>query len=175
MSDAPHGLQGIYGKPLLTGMRVVAVFEAAKGALVLLAGLGLLALIHRDVEAIAERIVRFGHLNPASHYPRIFIEAASHVTDGHLWAMAAGAAMYAVVRVIEAYGLWHERRWAEWFAMVAGGLYLPVEIYEVFHRFTWIKVGILATNVAIVAYMAYALLHPEEQARELEADAKPET
>jgi uncharacterized membrane protein (DUF2068 family) len=147
-------------------MRVVAAFEAGKGALVLLAGLGLLSLIHRDVQAMAEHIVRLGHLNPASHYPRVFIEAASRVTNGYLWAMAAAAFMYSVVRGIEAYGLWHERRWAEWFAMVAGGMYLPVEIFEMFHRFSWIKAGVFGTNVIIVAYMAYALLHGAKLERE---------
>ncbi len=155
-------------KPILDGVRLVAALEAAKGAIVLLAGLGLLALIHRDVQAFAEHIVRFSHLNPASHYPRIFVDVASHTTDGRLWAMAAAAALYSMVRGIEAYGLWNERRWAEWFAMVGGGLYLPVEVYELFHRWTWIKVGILGTNVAIVAYMAYALLHPEKQDAELQ-------
>ena len=138
-------------------MRLVALFEAVKGALVLLVGFGLLSLVHRDVEAVAEHIVRLGHLNPASHYPQIFIDAASRVTDGRLWALAAAALIYAIVRGIEAYGLWYERRWAEWFALVAGGLYLPVEIYELVHRVTWVRVGVFGTNVAIVVYMAVAL------------------
>ncbi len=154
--------------PLLSGVRLVAIFEAVKGALVLLVGLGLLALIDRDIEAVAEHIVRLGHLNPASHYPKIFIDAASRVTDGHLWALAAAAVLYAIVRGVEAYGLWLERRWAEWFALVAGGLYLPVEIFEVFHRVSWIKVGVLVTNIAIVIYMAYALRHQPELDRELQ-------
>jgi uncharacterized membrane protein (DUF2068 family) len=154
-------------KPLLTGMRAVALFEAAKGALVLLAGLGLLTLLGRDVQVIAEHIVRFSHLNPASHYPRIFLDASSHVTNTHLWLLAAAAAAYALVRFVEAYGLWYERRWAEWFALLAGGLYVPVEIYEMFHRLTWLKVAVFATNVAIVVYMAYALLHSKEQDAEL--------
>jgi hypothetical protein len=34
-----------------TGLRLIAVFEASKGLLVLLAGLGLLSLLHRDAEA----------------------------------------------------------------------------------------------------------------------------
>lgn len=157
----------IIRKPILSGVRLIAAVEAAKGAIVLLAGLGLLALIHRDVQAIAEHIVRFSHLNPASRYPRIFVDVASHTTDGRLWAMAAAAALYSSVRGIEAYGLWFERRWAEWFAMVGSGLYLPVEVFELYHRWTWIKVGILATNIVIVAYMAYALLHPEKQDAEL--------
>ena len=154
-------------KPLLTGMRTIAFFEAAKGALVLLAGLGLLALIDRDVQRIAERIVRFSHLNPASHYPRIFVDAASHITNGRLWLLAGAAAAYALVRGIEAYGLWYERRWAEWFALVAGGLYLPLEIYEIIHRVTWVKMAVFSTNVAVVAYMTYALIHSEDQDREL--------
>jgi uncharacterized membrane protein (DUF2068 family) len=154
-------------KPLLTGMRIVAIAEAAKGTVVLLAGLGLLALINRDVQAIAERLVRLSHLNPASRYPRIFIDAAAHVTNGKLWLLAGAAAAYALVRWVEAYGLWYERRWAEWFALVAGAIYIPVEIYEMIHRFSWVKVGVFGTNVAIVAYMAYALRHSADQDREL--------
>ncbi|MEI6463979.1 MAG: DUF2127 domain-containing protein [Verrucomicrobiota bacterium] len=153
-------------KPLLTGVRTVALFEAAKGAVVLLAGLGLLALVHHDLQAMAESLVRHSHLNPGSHYPRIFIEAAAHTTDGRLRWLAAGAAAYALVRAIEAYGLWRERRWAEWFALVAGALYLPVEIYEIIHHATWLNATVLVTNAAIVASMAYALRHAKEQERE---------
>lgn len=153
-------------KPLLTGVRLVGAIEAAKGAVVLLAGLGVLSLIHRDIQAFAERVVRFGHLNPASRYPKIFIDAASRVTDGRLWALAAAAVVYSIVRLVEAYGLWHERLWAEWFALVASGMYLPIEIYELFRHPSWIKAVIFCTNVAIVAYMAYAIRHPVEQLRE---------
>lgn len=155
-------------RPILTAVRTIALFEAAKGLLVLVAGLGLLSLINRDVEAIAESVVRHSHLNPASHYPKIFLQAAANVTDTHLLLMAGAAALYALVRAVEAYGLWFERRWAEWFALLAGGVFIPVEIYELFHHATWLKVAIFITNVAIVAYMAYILLHPAKQARELE-------
>ncbi len=154
-------------KPLLTGVRTIALFEAAKGALVLLAGLGLLALVHRDVQAFAERLVRLSHLDPASHYPHIFIDAARQVTDARLWALAGAATAYALVRGVEAYGLWLERRWAEWFALVSAGLYVPVEVYEVWHRASWLKAGVLVTNLLVIAYLAYALVHSEDQDREL--------
>lgn len=154
-------------KPLLAGMRAVAVVEGAKAALVLLAGFGLLALVHRDVQALAEKFVRHSHLNPAGKYPRIFLDAADKVTDANLWLLAGLAALYSLVRAIEAYGLWFERRWAEWFALVSCALYLPVEIYEMWHRFGWIKAAVFLTNAAIVGYMAYALRHSAEQDREL--------
>lgn len=160
-------------KPLLTGMRAVAIVEGAKAALVLLAGFGLLTLIHRDVQDLAERLVRHSHLDPASKYPRIFLDAADRVTDKQLWFFAAMAALYALIRSVEAYGLWFERRWAEWFALASGGLYIPVEIYEMWHHFTWFKSGVFLTNCVIVAYMAYALRHSAEQDRELAQTSTP--
>ncbi len=135
----------------------MAAFEAAKGCLILLAGFGLLALVHHDLQAMAEHLVRRFHLNPASHYPRIFIDAAGAVTDSRLWLLASAALGYATARIIEAYGLWRERRWAEWFAVVTGAIYVPIEIYGLLHRVTWAKISLLVVNAAIVAYMSYAL------------------
>jgi uncharacterized membrane protein (DUF2068 family) len=135
------------------GVRVVAVFEALKGALVLSAGLGLLSLLHHDLQAVAERLVRHSHLNPAHRYPRIFIEAASHTNDSRLQSLAALAFLYAAVRFVEAYGLWRMRVWAEWFAIIAGAVYLPVEVYEIFRRATWMRGMVVLTNLLIVAYL----------------------
>jgi uncharacterized membrane protein (DUF2068 family) len=135
------------------GIRAVAVFEAAKGVLVLAAGLGLLSLVHRDAQHVAETIVRHLHLNPARHYPRVFIHAAARMNGSRFWMLAAGAFGYATVRFVEAYGLWHMRPWAEWFAIVSGGLYLPVEIYELARHPTAVKAALVLGNAAIVAYM----------------------
>ena len=140
------------------GIRVIAVFEASKGALVLSAGLGMLSLLHHDLQATAENLVRYSHLNPAHHYPRIFIQAASHMNDSRLRSLAALAFLYAAVRFIEAYGLWQMRVWAEWFAIIAGSLFLPVEVYELFRRATWMRGVVFLTNLCIVAYLVYVLL-----------------
>ena len=140
------------------GIRVVAVFEALKGALVLGAGFGLLSLVHHDLQAIAERLVRHSHLDPARHYPRIFIEAASHTDDSRLRSLAALAFLYAAVRLVEAYGLWHMRVWAEWFAIIAGSLFLPVEVYELLRRATWMRGAVFLTNLLIVVYLVYVRL-----------------
>lgn len=154
-------------KPILTTFRTIALFEAAKGLLVLFVGLGLLSLINHDVQAFAERIVRLSHLKPASHYPQIFVDASRHVTGKHLWELSGAAMLYATVRGIEAYGLWNESLWAEWFALIATGIFVPLEIYELIHRASGLKATVLLTNLAIVACMAWALLHPAEQAREV--------
>jgi uncharacterized membrane protein (DUF2068 family) len=74
-----------------------------------------------------------------------------------LWLLAGFAALYAAVRFAEAYGLWHEKIWAEWFAALSGGIYVPIEVYEVWQRITWIRVSALVINLGIVAYMIWLL------------------
>ena len=144
---------------LSKALRTVALVEAAKGALVLLVGFGLLSLIHRDVQQFAERLIAHAHLNPAARYPRIFLDMADHVTDGRLQLIAAGAAVYAIVRFIEAYGLWRERRWAEWFAAVSGAIYVPFELLELYRHVNWLSLGVLVMNLTIVAIMLYCVSH----------------
>ncbi len=138
-----------------TGTRVVALFEAAKGAVVILAGFGLLALIHRNAQDVVEDIVRHLHFNPAKHFPHIFLDLAVSVTDARLWALAATALVYAVVRFIEAYGLWYEQAWAEWFAILSGGIYLPIEAYELVEKATAVRAGILLINLLVVGWLAW--------------------
>ncbi len=145
-------------------LRTIALLEGAKGLFVLLAGFGLLSLLHRDLHHAAAELVRNLHLNPAAHYPRIFLDLADRVTDGELWLLAGAALFYALLRLAEAYGLWQQQLWAEWFGVVSSGLYLPVEVYEVVVAFTWAKGVILAVNLCVVWFLARALRsgQPEE-------------
>ena len=136
---------------------MVAVIEALKGAIALVAGFGFTRLVHHDVERTAEALIDRLHLDASRKFPHIFLQLAANANDAQLWALAALAASYAALRFAEAYGLWHSRRWGEWIAAVSGGIYVPVEIYELLHRVTWIRVTALFLNVAIVAYMCYLL------------------
>ena len=138
-------------------VRIIAFVEAAKGVIVLLAATGILAFIHADWNELAARLVRLSHLNPASKYPHIFLDAVSHLQQPRLLWLAAGAATYSALRFIEAYGLFRERAWAEWLALIASGIFIPAEIVEVLRRPSLLSVGVLFVNVAIVAVMAHAL------------------
>lgn len=161
-----HGAVLSRGAATAAGVRAVALFEAAKGALVVLVGFGLLALVHRDAQQVAESLVRHMHLNPARHYPLIFLKAASRLTDHRLHLLAAGAFAYASVRLVEAYGLWRMRRWAEWLAILSTGLYMPAEIYELWSRPTLTRALILIFNTLVLALLLYVRFRvPEEELR----------
>jgi uncharacterized membrane protein (DUF2068 family) len=135
----------------------IALFEALKGAVVLLAASGLLTLIHRDVHAVAARLIEHLHLDPASRYPRIFLDAAANLHDGRLLLLAAGAAVYALLRFVEAYGLHRGRAWAQVLAAVSGGIYVPFELGELLRRPTWHGGALLAINLLVVVVMVHAL------------------
>ena len=140
------------------GLHIVALFEGAKGILVLLVGFGLLTFIHQDVNEAAKHLVKHFNLNPASHYPRIFLDLTEHIDDAKLWSMALAATMYFVVRMIEAFGLWLRKTWAEWFAVLTGGMYIPIEIYKVASKVTWPRITVLVVNFGVVSYLLFILI-----------------
>lgn len=136
-------------------MRAVASVEFFKGLIVLLAGFGVLSLVHRDAWDVAESFLQWLKVDPDTRYAQVFLNLADQVTDTRLWAVALGAAAYSTLRFAEAYGLWRERAWAEWLAMISGAIYLPFEVYEFARRPDWIRFVILAVNLAVVLYMVY--------------------
>jgi len=132
------------------GVRLIAAWEAAKGVLVVLvAGLAVWFL-KPDAVAALDRLADQLHLNPAGHLSQAFQKAAEHLTDTHLQLFAAGAGLYALLHFIEAYGLWRQRRWGWMLGIASAGIYLPVEIWELIHRFTWTSAGVFALNLVII-------------------------
>ncbi|MEO7338337.1 MAG: DUF2127 domain-containing protein, partial [Caldimonas sp.] len=115
-------------------LRAVALMEAVKGLIVFGAGFGMLALVHKDVRTIAESFVTRLHIDPDQHYAGVFLDAAARVTNGRLWGLAALALVYTAVRWAEAYGLWLGRRWAAWLGAGSGAIYVPIEVYELWHK-----------------------------------------
>jgi len=141
----------------ISGLKVVATFEAFKGLLVLLTGVAVFSLMHQDIQAVAEQLVGHMHLNPAKHIPKIFIELSGNLANQRLLSLALLALLYSSMRFVEAYGLWLQKKWSEWFALVSGGIYLPIELYELSKGFTWIKIGFVSINLIVVIYMAFML------------------
>lgn len=137
------------------GIRAIAVYEALKGIVVLIAGIGVLTLIHKNIQDFAEDVVFGLHLDPTSHYPQMFIEAVGKIDSNKIIYIFLFSVVYTIVRFTEAYGLWFLRAWAEWFAIISGSIYLPLEIYEIFKKPDILRVSIFLINLAIVLYLIY--------------------
>jgi uncharacterized membrane protein (DUF2068 family) len=145
-------------RPSVHAVRAIAFVEAFKGVVVLVAATGLLALVHKDVNDLAARLVQYSHLNPASRYPHIFLDAVSHLQEPRLIWLAAGAAAYGAIRLIEAYGLFQGRAWAEWLAALSAGLYVPFEVVELVRIPSALASAVLVVNLTVIMVMVHALL-----------------
>jgi uncharacterized membrane protein (DUF2068 family) len=79
-----------------------------------------------------------------------------------------------VIELVEAVGLWYQRRWAEYLTLVVTAAFLPLEVYELTRTVSPLKVIALIINVAIVVYLLFAKrlfglrggVAAEEEARE---------
>ena len=136
----------------------IAVFEALKGGLGLGLGFGLLQLLHKDAHIVACDFISQLHLNPAHKFSKIFIYLADNLTDKKLWFFMAMSLVYSTFRFVEAYGLWKERTWAEWMAVISGTIYLPIEIYGICIRISMVRIFALLTNIFVVWIITYALI-----------------
>jgi uncharacterized membrane protein (DUF2068 family) len=73
----------------------------------------------------------------------------------HITILAVGALVYAALEATEGVGLALRRRWAEYLTVIATGILIPYEAYEVVNHVTLFKVGALLLNLAVVGYLAY--------------------
>lgn len=139
------------------GVRLVALLEAAKGAVVLVAGFGILEAVHVGAARLVDELAAHTHLNLAKGTPRVFADLAADTSDRQLQLLAAAAFAYVAIRAVEAYGLWHRRRWAEWLSVASGLVYVPFEVVELAGGVSALKVATLVANLALVVYMASVL------------------
>jgi len=70
--------------------------------------------------------------------------------------LLATAAVYCVVEGIEAVGLWHERRWAEYLTAVATAGFVPFELNELAKHVTIVRIGALVVNLAVLIWLVWA-------------------
>jgi uncharacterized membrane protein (DUF2068 family) len=88
--------------------------------------------------------------------PVKLIEKALSAEHSTLLLVAAGVLAYGILELVEATGLWLMKRWGEYVAVVGTAIFLPLEIYEIAEKITWLRVVALAVNVFAVVYLLWS-------------------
>jgi len=76
-----------------------------------------------------------------------------HIRPHSLLVLALFAGIYALVSALESIGLWRERRWAEYLTVLTTAGFLPIEIHELIQKITFVRVGAMVVNIAILVYL----------------------
>jgi len=60
---------------------------------------------------------------------------------------------YGAIQVAEGVGLWSLKRWGEYLAVVATGIFLPLEVYELTDKITVLRAVAFLVNLLLVVYL----------------------
>jgi uncharacterized membrane protein (DUF2068 family) len=133
------------------GLHVLALFEGLKGLLALIAAASLEVLGPQPLRnLIAGLIARF-NLDPDHGTLPSLLNA---ISPGAVHLAVAVVTLYAIWRLVEAWGLWRAKAWASWLGCVGTAAYLPLDLYALYHHPGWHTWAVLAINIAVVAILA---------------------
>ncbi|KRE88676.1 hypothetical protein ASG87_08845 [Frateuria sp. Soil773] len=151
--------------PHRAGLRLIAFYEIVKTVCLLLVAA---AAFHLDHAENFNHLVRWlEHLSLTDSSGLRWKLISTLVDFGPSRFVAVGVVTlgYAALFGIEGIGLLMGKYWAEWFTVIATASLIPVELYETLHRFGWLKLAVLAGNVAIVAYLVRVALQTRAMRR----------
>lgn len=143
------------------GLELIATFKFIKAATLIAAGLATFGLLNDRLDQAAQDWLQ--HL-ALGHGHRLMSELAAKAlpylaeTSGKRIAeVGIGAFLYAGVFLVEGFGLWRCKRWAEYLTVGVTASFLPFEIIAVAHRFTLIRATTLGMNVVVIIYLVWQL------------------
>ena len=139
------------------GLALIAIFKLVKGLLLLTAAIGLLRMVHAGVSATVEHWITVLRMDPDSRYFHWLLVQLGAISPQQFRAVSAGSFFYSALLLTEGFGLWFERRWAEYLTVIATSSFIPLEVYELTRRVNDIRLGVLVINLAIVWYLIRTL------------------
>jgi uncharacterized membrane protein (DUF2068 family) len=156
------------GKPLRDRivLRLIAVDRAFHFLILSLLGVGVLAFeadraglrapfyrVLTDIQGgvAGGPVQNTGHVGILRDLDRLF-----SLRSGTLEEIGIALLAYGLLEATEAVGLWFGKRWAEYLTFLATSILLPLEIYEIVHGGTVLKVVGFIVNLAVVVYLLFA-------------------
>ena len=148
-------------------LELIAAYKLLQALLLVCVGVGALRLVHKDVADVVVKVVRSLHMNPEWHLVSLVLDKAGLITDHRLRQFSVFVFAYAGLGILEGVGLLLEKSWAEYLTSIITASFLPIEIHELFHRFTWLRIGIFLANILVLAYLIFHLIYKKTNAGRL--------
>jgi uncharacterized membrane protein (DUF2068 family) len=151
---------------------LIAAFKLAQAALFIAIGVGALRLVGKDLGDHLSRLADLLRFNPEGKLVNFVLDRAAIVDDHMLRRIGAVGFIYAALDLAEGIGLYLEKVWGEYMTLIITGSFLPLEVYELFRRITWVRSGLLVINALVFMYLVKVVT---ERARERRAKTVAES
>ena len=109
-------------------------------------------LFNRDLRSLRP-FFRQIHFNISDSATVKSIANVLHTKTSTLTFVGVALLLYGLLQVAEGIGLWSLKRWGEYVAVVGTTLFIPLEVYELTEKISWLKIVVLFVNVAAVLYL----------------------
>src|SRR4051794_40123001 len=116
------------------GFGIIGGFKLATGLLLAATGFGIFRLVNKDLADVLEHFAVRIHLDPENRLVQDAVSRVSGIDKAQLKALGVGTFFYAALETVEGVGLLLRRHWAEYLTVIATGLLLPLEIYEIVEK-----------------------------------------
>jgi uncharacterized membrane protein (DUF2068 family) len=133
---------------------LIGLFKLFKGISLLIIAFGLLRMLHKDVASVAQHWIEVMRVDPENRFVHRALLKVFNVTPKQLKELSAGTFLYAAIFLTEGTGLLWRKHWAEYMTLISSSLFIPLEVYEIYRHFTWLKVAVTVVNLLIVWYLA---------------------
>jgi uncharacterized membrane protein (DUF2068 family) len=131
----------------------IAIYKFLHALFFFAIGIGAHHLLHKNLADQVDLFARHLRFNPESRLVIFVLSKASLINGRVLERISLVAYCYATLTLIEGIGLYLEKAWGEFLTLAITASFLPWEILEIFHRITWIHVGLLTINILVFAYL----------------------
>ena len=144
----PHWLADLW-------LRVIAMFKLVKATLLVVAGIAAIGLLNSDVVRTMTHWAMDLAADRHYHVLDMFLVHLVTIDERTLRLLSVGSFIYAALFYTEGFGLFFDKRWAEYLTIVTTAGLIPFELFEIHWHVTPIRVEVLVANVAIVAYLIW--------------------
>jgi len=131
----------------------IIAIKLVKGLALLLLGAGVYTLHDNNLPQEFRQGLHFFHLDPEKAFFTELATKLSEITPANLIWIARGTVLYSLFSLVEGTGLMFRISWAGWLAIGESAFFIPIEVYELMHRYSLSVLVILALNVLIVWYL----------------------
>ncbi len=151
-------------------LKLIAIFKILQGILLVALGFSLFFLNSRT--AWMDQISDWADEELLLHHSRAVLYLLNKLQDalaeGQLRVTGLLAFFYSAVLFTEGFGVYFQKRWAEFLMVFATGALIPLEVRHIWHRPTAATIAILVVNCFIVWFL-YRTLRRDDERRHLPA------
>jgi uncharacterized membrane protein (DUF2068 family) len=140
-------------------LRIIAVYHLLKAGFFFALSFGLKHYVRGDMyQFLQDYLIEPFHFDPSSKFLKVLLEKASDLTPHTLRFFSYVFFAYSIIFAVEGIGLYLRKRWAEYMVVIVVTSLLPFEIYEIYVKLAWWKVGLVIGNLLVVAFLIKILI-----------------